>query len=112
MRSGDYILGFRIDPVEALKAVYKEVKTLWQVHSEAPTFGVKFSIEERPKSIKERTIPVPKDEMEIVHEGTVDSLAVYGTSDAEGKPPVYDEGAYACGDEWRCSVWVVLCMWL
>ena len=30
-RSGGYILGFRIDPQDRLRELYKEIHSLWQV---------------------------------------------------------------------------------
>ena len=30
-RSGGYILGFRVDPDEKMREVFKEIHTLWQV---------------------------------------------------------------------------------
>jgi hypothetical protein len=44
------VLGFRIDPVEKLAAVQKELISLHQVYSATPVFGVDFSIEEKVSS--------------------------------------------------------------
>ena len=51
-KSGGYILGFRIDPADALDNVYKEVLALYSVYSHEPLFGVNFTHEERPQSIE------------------------------------------------------------
>ena len=41
--SGGYVLGFRIDPLEKLQEVYKEVSSLHKTYSETPIFGVEYS---------------------------------------------------------------------
>ncbi|KAJ3287969.1 Bardet-Biedl syndrome 5 protein [Borealophlyctis nickersoniae] len=41
--SGNYLLGFRIDPIEKLKEVGKYVKKLWRMFHETPVFGVEFA---------------------------------------------------------------------
>ncbi len=51
-RSGAYILGFRIDPLEKLQEVFKEIKTLHEVYSQNPMFGIKYTIEEKPQSVQ------------------------------------------------------------
>lgn len=42
-RSGGYVLGFRVDPVEQLQAVHKELASLHEVYSNSPIFGVEYS---------------------------------------------------------------------
>jgi hypothetical protein len=37
--------GFRIDPVEKLEEIFKELKTLHEVFSKNPIFGVEFAFE-------------------------------------------------------------------
>ncbi len=76
-RSGGYILGFRIDPVEKLQETYKEIKTLHEIFSSNPQFGVKFTVEEKPVSIEERKVERKVDDVEIVEEERVDALASY-----------------------------------
>lgn len=49
-RSGGYILGFRVDPYEKLTEVFKEIKTLHEVYSQTPIFGIKYTIEEKVKT--------------------------------------------------------------
>jgi Bardet-Biedl syndrome 5 protein len=43
-RSGGYVLGFRIDPLEKLQSAAKEIQTLHTVYSSAPNFGVQYTI--------------------------------------------------------------------
>lgn len=42
VQSGGYVLGFRLDPVEKLKDVGKEIQSLHQVYSSSPLFGIDF----------------------------------------------------------------------
>lgn len=46
-----YILGFRIDPVERMREVFKEIHSLWQLFSVNPVFGVDWKMEERPEAL-------------------------------------------------------------
>lgn len=41
-QSGNYVLGFRIDPLEKLQQAAKEIKSLHQVYSANPIFGVQI----------------------------------------------------------------------
>jgi hypothetical protein len=43
IQSGEYILGFRIDPEERLDAVCKEVQSFHAAYLAAPVFGVQYS---------------------------------------------------------------------
>jgi Bardet-Biedl syndrome 5 protein len=95
-RSGGYILGFRIDPVDKLNEVYKEIRTLHEVYSTNPVFGIKFSVEEKPQALDERKIERKQDDVEIIEDEHYDVLAAYyadgsgvGTGSAD-KPPVYN----------------------
>jgi len=42
-QSGAYVLGFRMDPLEKLQAIYKEVVSLAKTYSDTPIFGVDYS---------------------------------------------------------------------
>ena len=46
-KSGNYVLGFKVDPEEKLKEVYKEINSLYKVYSSTPIFGVQFEVEDR-----------------------------------------------------------------
>ena len=47
------MLGFRIDPVEKLNEVMKEIHSLFRVYSANPIFGVQYQVEDRvPYSVK------------------------------------------------------------
>ena len=40
--SGGYILGFRIDPVEKLQEIQKEIASLHKLYSSLPIFGIEY----------------------------------------------------------------------
>ena len=63
--SGGFVLGFRIDPYEKLADVYKEIKTLHEVFTSNPLFGVKYTVEEKTESIAERTVQRKMDDVEV-----------------------------------------------
>jgi len=65
-RSGGYILGFRVDPQDKLQDVFQEIKSLWQVFSSNPIFGVQFSVEERAQPLSAVTVQRQQDDVEIV----------------------------------------------
>lgn len=48
--SGGYVLGFRIDPVEKLHEVHKEISALYTVYSQCPVFGVEFVLQDKVHS--------------------------------------------------------------
>lgn len=41
--AGGYVLGFRVDPVDRLRNVYRELSSLYAVHGAAPIFGVFYT---------------------------------------------------------------------
>jgi Bardet-Biedl syndrome 5 protein len=43
--TGSYVLGFRIDPPERLKAIVKEINNLNRVFTSNPIFGVEYEVE-------------------------------------------------------------------
>jgi histidinol phosphatase-like PHP family hydrolase len=40
-------LGFKIDPEEKLKEVFKEINSLYKIYSTSPIFGVEFEMDDR-----------------------------------------------------------------
>ncbi|KAH3719643.1 Bardet-Biedl syndrome 5 protein homolog [Dreissena polymorpha] len=92
-QSGGYVLGFRIDPVEKLQQVHKEIQSLHKVYSACPVFGVEFEEEERPQGLDELTIERVQDDVEIETEGQSDAFAAYfadGSKDKD-RDPVFSE---------------------
>lgn len=45
--SGGYVLGFRIDPIEKLHEVHKEISALYSVYSQCPVFGVEYVVQDK-----------------------------------------------------------------
>jgi len=39
-RTGGYLLGFRIDPLDLLKKSAKEIKSYWRIANQKPNFGI------------------------------------------------------------------------
>jgi len=89
--SGNYTLGFRIDPQSLLKTVYQEMMTLFNVFSKKPNFGVVYT----PKSRSDR-LTFTKDDVQIVSTDQMehfDTLTRYYADPGKGmdRKPVYDE---------------------
>ena len=58
--------GFRIDPVERLVEVSKEVQTLHKLFSTSPIFGVDFTIEEVAPSIQQLLQPRVEEDTQLI----------------------------------------------
>jgi len=87
-RCGGYILGFRVDPVEQLQAVFQEVQSLHRVFSNTPIFGVDFTTEEKAAPLSELKVERQQDDVEIVDtENTADPHTAYfaDRGDAQGQ---------------------------
>ncbi len=92
-RSGGYILGFRVDPYEKLREVYQEIKTLHDVYSVTPIFGVKYTLEDKPSSISDLKVEHKADDVEIIEDENFDALAAYyadGDNKNVDREPVYN----------------------
>lgn len=51
--SGGYILGFRIDPLERMKNIHREITALQAVYTKAPIFGVEYTVGEEASLVIE-----------------------------------------------------------
>ncbi|XP_077978117.1 BBSome complex member BBS5-like [Glandiceps talaboti] len=94
VQSGGYVLGFRIDPVEKLQEVVKEIQSLHRVYSANPIFGVEYETEDRPQHLEELTVEPVFDAVEIVNDDDQsDAFAAYFADGDKQKdrPPVYSE---------------------
>ncbi|KAH3743650.1 tubulin epsilon chain [Pelomyxa schiedti] len=89
-QSGGYVLGFRIDPPEKLKAVTLEIQRVHQIFSQEPMFGV---------VIPSKTTPTPfsftrqlEDSELIMSDPQPDPMALYfaEANKMEDRPPVYN----------------------
>lgn len=92
--SGGYVLGFKIDPMERLQEVFKEISSLYQVHSTNPILGVDFFMEEKANIDDEVPQCVPLDEdVEIINSKECDTFAAYFADEnhARDREPVYCE---------------------
>lgn len=90
LESGGYVLGFRIDPVEKLKEVHKEITSLYKVYSSTPIFGVNFVIENRVTQSSPKEDEPVLDESEIEPSDTKsDAFTAYfadGGHQVDGEP--------------------------
>ncbi|CAL4167474.1 unnamed protein product, partial [Meganyctiphanes norvegica] len=78
--SGGYVLGFRIDPVEKLHEVTKEISSLYEVYSSSPIFGVEFTLQTKQIGAEEEPLELPdvdESELDETVQDTADVLAAY-----------------------------------
>lgn len=76
-RCGGYVLGFRVDPADALQTVFQEVQSLHTVFSNTPVFGVDYTTEEKAASLSELKVARVQDDVEFVDTEGADSIAAY-----------------------------------
>eukprot|EP00238_Polyblepharides_amylifera_P011864 CAMPEP_0196591254 /NCGR_PEP_ID=MMETSP1081-20130531/68981_1 /TAXON_ID=36882 /ORGANISM="Pyramimonas amylifera, Strain CCMP720" /LENGTH=309 /DNA_ID=CAMNT_0041914559 /DNA_START=246 /DNA_END=1175 /DNA_ORIENTATION=+ len=92
-RSGGYILGFRVDPQEKMRDIFKEINSLWQVFSVNPIFGVDFTMEDKPQAIQQVTVHNQPDNVEIIDqdEESTDVFVAYYADGVKNqdREPVY-----------------------
>ena len=62
--SGGYILGFRIDPLEKLQEIQREIASLHKLYSTTPIFGVEYDTKDE----------LPKTEEVIQFDNTMDDI--------------------------------------
>jgi len=74
-QSGGYVLGFRIDPADKLKAVTTEIQRVHQIFSQEPVFGVVIPTKAAPLTFQLNK--VPDDCENIVTEDEPDAMAMY-----------------------------------
>jgi Bardet-Biedl syndrome 5 protein len=95
--SGAYTLGFRVDPPERAIKTMQRVNGLLSVYCIAPVFGVDFEQEEAPPELKDVTVDIREDDVEIIdQEDPGDVFAAYlaEAKTEEGavvRPPVYND---------------------
>ncbi|XP_033103226.1 Bardet-Biedl syndrome 5 protein homolog [Anneissia japonica] len=94
IQSGGFVLGFRIDPIEKLKEVVKEIQSLHRVYSSNPIFGVEFELDDHPGNIEDLVIENVQDDVDIVEEDEPsDAFAAYFADGNKQKdrPPVFSK---------------------
>ena len=78
--------GFRIDPVERLEEVSKEVQSLHQLFSVSPIFGVDFSVEAEAPTIQQLLQPRVEEDTEIIDEAEdTHAIAAYYAEGTAGE---------------------------
>lgn len=60
------MLGFRIDPLDRLRDVYKELSSLYAIYSVTPIFGVFYEAPDATTFIAESAAPLRVDDIEEV----------------------------------------------
>lgn len=65
---GSYVLGFRIDPMERLKATYQEFLVLHRVYNENPDLGVDAKTISSASPLAGQTNPTPSSSEEVESE--------------------------------------------
>ena len=104
-REGGYLLGFRVDPKERLDRTFEMVRSLHQLFSRNPNFGVRFSYDQVPKPLDEVREQRVEEDARIVedYEGEMPGAMLHGgaggraymtdaaanVGDAEEAPPHY-----------------------
>ena len=78
--SGGYILGFRIDPLEKLQEIQKEIGSLHKLYSSTPIFGIEYERKVNVHKIERnfKRMSVFKDELpkqeEVIKYDNVDDI--------------------------------------
>jgi Bardet-Biedl syndrome 5 protein len=88
--AGSYVLGFRVDPLERLEGVFKEVSALWEVYGNAPVLGVEYRVESAPRALEQNTVKRVIDGQDVVEHVPVDAFTAYfadvGKKDSDRRP--------------------------
>ncbi|KAH7700687.1 Bardet-Biedl syndrome 5-like protein [Aphelenchoides avenae] len=95
VQSGEYILGFRVDPEEKLETVCKSIQALHSAYVASPIFGVQFSKEKaEPEPEPEESAAIQEDAEIEDKPMRIDAFAAYfsdGVDSEEQRPIVYSE---------------------
>ena len=74
-RAGGYILGFRVDPMEKLNSLYKELFSLFKAYRSNPIFGVEYTVEAETPELHDLVKPRVEEDVEV-EENVEDNQAV------------------------------------
>uniref|UniRef100_A0A914YKB2 BBSome complex member BBS5 PH domain-containing protein n=1 Tax=Panagrolaimus superbus TaxID=310955 RepID=A0A914YKB2_9BILA len=101
VQSGEYILGFRIDPEDRLEIVCKTIQALHAAYLASPIFGVQYrrEIQKLPQehivNVEDATAAEQDDTEEEKQQQTrIDAFAAYfseGTEGSDKRPITYSE---------------------
>lgn len=74
--SGGYVLGFRVDPLQKLYTLHKEIAAIKAAYEKSPIFGVEYTFEHQASSLPEYKPEVTK-EIEENEEEIANVLGLY-----------------------------------
>ncbi|XP_055903904.1 Bardet-Biedl syndrome 5 protein homolog [Eupeodes corollae] len=96
---GGYVLGFRVDPIERLNEIYKELCSLFTVYSAKPNFGVHYDYQGYDNSSKNQINEnefkfdefqeINEDQEKEINSKLTAYLAEGYTTDVTPRPPTY-----------------------
>lgn len=90
--SGNFVLGFRIDPEEKLKILYKELTSLHEVYSNNPIYGIEYNWFNNTHNQNQFSNTIIED-ADILEEPTGEITNVLTAYLADGqktdRPPIY-----------------------
>ncbi len=94
--AGGYLLGFRVDPEDRLNNIFRAITSLYRVYAAKPNFGIRFEVEEKPKTPLDNLAERVEDNIEIVDHAdeAMESLSAYYADhggQASNKEIVYNE---------------------
>ncbi|KAK6640909.1 hypothetical protein RUM44_012607 [Polyplax serrata] len=91
--SGGYVMGFKIDPQERLKAIHREILSLHTVYSKCPILGVEYTVGNEPiLSEDPPTVPEVEKDLDVTSSVISRTVNVYIADDdinPAARPPVY-----------------------
>lgn len=74
----EFVLGFKVDPLERLNELFKEVSSLHQLFTDNPILGVEYQPEEKQASLEQLMVPKTTESIKYVgNKDTSDPLAPY-----------------------------------
>ena len=84
--SGGYILGFRIDPLEKLQEIQKEISSLHKLYSTTPIFGIEYETrDDIPKSEEVIKIDNSMDDVNEIDDTNYESQDAFAAYLADGQ---------------------------
>eukprot|EP00921_Rhytidocystis_pertsovi_P014552 GHVQ01023510.1.p1 GENE.GHVQ01023510.1~~GHVQ01023510.1.p1 ORF type:complete len:338 (+),score=27.53 GHVQ01023510.1:103-1116(+) len=90
--SGGFVLGFRIEPLKQLEILEVQISNLHKVYSQAPIFGVKYTVDNQANTTTIESVTRIEDDVEIVDTGLVDPSVLYQLEGhaEQNRKPVYN----------------------
>ena len=95
--SGGYILGFRIDPLEKLQEIQREIASLHKLYSTTPIFGVEYDTkDELPKTEEVIQFDTTMDDINEIDDTNYESHDAFAAYLADGSGPRPDSEIVFC----------------